>query len=418
MKRRFLSSGLNFGLLCLCMALVMAGGCRRADRTFRSGGASKTAAEAPAAAAVDVKSDAEAAPVVPEPAALEQRARASLERGLDFLIAQQQTNGVWSNPQFPALSALPLWALTIAQRAPDAAVIERAAAYVAGCAQPDGGIYVSVPGRRGGALGTYNTAICMTALHALGRPDYVRLIQQARSYVAETQLLGDDEYRGGFGYEKSSGQPYADLNNTAWALSAMRVTQDVEESRPAGEARVDVDWNAALAFVGKMQLDTNTANATDAGGFMYKPEDPNKAGVATNAAGRPYLRSFGSITYSGLLSLIYAQVARDDPRVVSAVDYARRHWTVDENPGMGQQGLYYYYTIMARSLATTGLKELPALADGQPVRWRDELMERIISLQQADGSWANTNNRFWENDPVLATSYSLLALEYALGLAR
>ena len=241
MKRRFLSSGLNFGLLCLCMALVMAGGCRRADRTFRSGGASKTAAEAPAAAAVDVKSDAEAAPVVPEPAALEQRARASLERGLDFLIAQQQTNGVWSNPQFPALSALPLWALTIAQRAPDAAVIERAAAYVAGCAQPDGGIYVSVPGRRGGALGTYNTAICMTALHALGRPDYVRLIQQARSYVAETQLLGDDEYRGGFGYEKSSGQPYADLNNTAWALSAMRVTQDVEESRPAGEARVDVD---------------------------------------------------------------------------------------------------------------------------------------------------------------------------------
>jgi len=360
----------------------------------------------------------EAARVVPAPAELERRARASLARGLDFLSAQQQTNGVWSNAQFPALSALPLWAMSMAKRAQDAVAIDRAAAHVAGCAQPDGGIYVVVPGRRGGALGTYNTAICMTALHALGRPGYVRLIQQARGYVAETQLLGDDEYRGGFGYEKNSGQPYADLNNTAWALSAMRVTQDVEESRPAGEARVDVDWNAALAFVGKMQLDTNTANAEDAGGFMYKPEDPNKAGVATNAAGRPYLRSFGSITYSGLLSLIYAQVARDDPRVVSAVDYARRHWTVDENPGMGQQGLYYYYTIMARSLATTGLAELPALAGGQPVRWRDELLERLLSLQQADGSWANANNRFWENDPVLATSYALLALEYALGIAR
>jgi squalene-hopene/tetraprenyl-beta-curcumene cyclase len=45
-------------------------------------------------------------------------------------------------------------------------------------------------------------------------------------------------------------------------------------------------------------------------------------------------------------------------------------------------------------------------------------MERILSLQQADGSWANANNRFWENDPVLATSYALLALEYALGIAR
>ena len=424
MQHRFLRSGLNAGLLVLGVALVLAGGCRRADRSARGEGAVPSAPDAArtkaveTAAAVEMAPTAETAAAEAEPSELERRARASLERGLNFLAAQQQTNGVWSNAQFPALSALPLWAMSLAARAQDAGVIDRAADYVAGCAQPDGGIYVSVPGRRGGSLGTYNTAICMTALHALGRPGYVRLIQQARGYVAETQLLGDDEYRGGFGYEKSSGQPYADLNNTAWALSAMRVTQDVEESRPAGEARVDVDWNAALAFVGKMQLDTNTANAEDAGGFMYKPADPNKAGVATNAAGRPYLRSFGSITYSGLLSLIYAQVARDDPRVVSAVDYARRHWTVDENPGMGRQGLYYYYTIMARSLATTGLAELPARDGGQTVRWRDELLEKLLSLQQDDGSWANANNRFWENDPVLATSYALLALEYALGMAR
>jgi squalene-hopene/tetraprenyl-beta-curcumene cyclase len=419
MKHRFMSSGLGAGLLFLCVLLALTGACRRADRQSRGGEASPSAAAASADAVPVQPRDAEvaAAPAAPEPSDLERRARTSLDRGLDYLLRQQQTNGVWSNAQFPALSALPLWAMAIAARPRDTEAIGRTAAYVSGCAQPDGGIYVSVPGRRGGSLGTYNTAICMTALHALGRPEYVRPIQKARGYVAETQLLGDDEYRGGFGYEKNSGQPYADLNNTAWALSAMRVTQDVEESRPDGEARVDVNWDAALAYVNKMQLGTNTANADDAGGFIYKPEDPNKAGVATNAAGRPYLRSFGSITYSGLLSLIYAQVARSDPRVVSAVEYARRHWTVGENPGMGQQGLYYYYTIMARSLATTGLKTLPALEGGQPVPWRDELLERILSLQQEDGSWVNSNNRFWENDPVLATAYALLAIEYSLGMA-
>ncbi len=353
--------------------------------------------------------------------AIADKAAAALNRGLDYLLAQQQTNGVWSNAEHPALTALPLWALTMAGRDSEAdrQAITAAAAYVAGCAQEDGGLYVTVPGRRGGALGTYNTAICMTALHAVGNPDFVRLIQNARKYVSETQLLGDDVYRGGFGYERGTERPYADLNNTAWALAAMRVTQDVEESRPAGEERVDVDWDAALAFVTKMQLSGDDVSADDAGGFLYKPEDPNKAEAPAGSAGRPHLRSFGSITYSGLLSLIYARVERSDPRVVSAVDYARRHWTLDENPGMGQQGLYYYYTIMARSLAATGLAELPPLEEGgNPIAWRDELITKLADTISDEGSWVNSNNRFWESDPVLATAYAVIALEYATGQGR
>jgi squalene-hopene/tetraprenyl-beta-curcumene cyclase len=342
---------------------------------------------------------------------------AALNRGLDWLKAQQATNGVWSDPSFPALTALPLWAMCVAGRPGDAEAIARAKAFVASCAQPDGGIYVPAAGRRGGGLGTYNTAICMTALYYTGDPAMHRIIQRARAYVADTQLTGDDLYRGGFGYEKSTGRPYADLNNTCWALAAMRVTQGVEDTRPAGEKRVDVDWEAALAFVERMQLTGRNAATNEAGGFLYNLGNP-QAGVATNAAGRPLLRSYGSITYSGLLSLIYAQVARDDPRVVSAVDYARRHWTLDENPGMGQQGLYYYYNIMARALAVAGITELPAATGEGRIRWRDELIAKLIALQRPDGSWANSDNRFWESNPVLATSYSLLALEYALGMFR
>ena len=375
---------------------------------------------------------------------IEARARAGIARGAAWLVSQQGTNGVWSNPAFPALTAMPAWALSAA--GVDTAVVARAAAYVRSCAQPDGGIYVAVPGRRGGALGTYNTAICMTALHYADNAGSVRVIQKAREYVASTQLVGDDgqSNAGGFGYEKNSPNGYADLNNSAWAIAAMRVTQDVEESRPADERRVDIDWDAARAFVDKMQIKPGEAGADpdDAGGFLYKREDgkppappegmaPPKGRNgkpppevleklrAGAGAKRPPLRSYGSITYSGLEAMIFAQFSRDDPRVVSAIDYARRHWTLDENPGMGQQGVYYYYTIMARALSLLDVDELPAAVEGAPaVKWREELVDRVLSLQREDGSWANSNNRFWEGDPVLSTSYAILTLEYALRLFK
>ncbi len=380
------------------------------------------------------------------PASVEARARAGIEKGLDWLLACQQTNGVWSSKDFPALTALPAWALSASGREKDQEAIRKAADFIKGCAQADGGIYAVVPGRRGGSLGTYNTAICMTALHYCDNAGSTRIIQKAREYVAATQLLGDDEYRGGFGYEKGTERPYADLNNSSWAISAMRLTQDVEERRPAGEKRVDIDWDAALGFVDRMQLKPGQkdVSADDAGGFLYKPETkkggmppggkppagmggkPPEGGMgdrpamaATATGGRPMLRSYGSITYSGILSMIYAQVGRDDPRVVSAIDYARRHWTLDENPGMGQQGVYYYFTIMARALSLLDIDALPSAKEGgEPIPWRDELVEKVLSLQNEDGSWANGNNRFWEANPVLSTSYGVLTLQYALRLYR
>ena len=43
--------------------------------------------------------------------------------------------------------------------------------------------------------------------------------------------------------------------------------------------------------------------------------------------------------------------------------------------------------------------------------WKKELSAKVISLQKPDGSWANDNNRFWEADPVLCTSFAMLVLE-------
>lgn len=381
-------------------------------------------------------------------ASTEERAKAAIEKGLNWLVSKQMTNGVWSMPEQPALTGLPAWALSAVNRPQDKEAIKKACEFIRSCSQEDGGIYAVVPGRRGGSLGTYNTAIAMTALHYADNANSTRVIQKAREYVAATQLLGDDEYHGGFGYERNTQRPYADLNNSAWAISAMRLTQDVEDLRPEGEKSVDINWDAALAFVNNMQLKegVNGTAKEDDGGFLYKPEtgkarpprpEANEKGATppngkqaigpdgkpavprVSPEGKPLLRSYGSITYSGLLSMIYAQVGRDDPRVVSAIDYARRHWTLDENPGMQQQGIYYYFTIMARALSLMDLNELPPVKEGDPaIAWRDELIEKVLSLQNEDGSWQNSDNRFWESNPILCTSYGVLTLEYALRMFR
>jgi squalene-hopene/tetraprenyl-beta-curcumene cyclase len=349
------------------------------------------------------------------PESLAREAAAATARGLDWLAAKQQPGGHWSNADFPALTALALWAFLRDGDAAHAGVVSNALDYLRACIRPDGGIYREVAGRKGGGLSNYNTAICMTVLHATGDPSLTRAVQKARTFIADAQYTGGDVYDGGFGYDANTRRAYTDLMNTAYALEAMRRTQDVEDSRPAGEPRADIDWTKAVDFVTGLQ-NPAAAGAADAGGFGYSPTDP-KAGTVTNAEGVVFFRSYGSMTYAGMLSLIYAGVSRDDPRVRSALDWAGAHWSLDENPGMGAQGLFFFYNILSRCLAAADVDLVPR-ADGVPVDWRQDLAGTLVARQTIDpesghGYWVNATSRFWEGDPVLTTAYSLLALQAA-----
>jgi len=344
---------------------------------------------------------------------LAQQARASVEKGLAWLKTQQKPSGAWSEENMPALTALPLWAFAASGATAYAPVQDKAVAFLLGLQRPDGGIYVPVPDRKGGGLGNYNTSISAMALQATGRRETVPALLKARTYIASSQHVGDDSHSGGFGYDKETKRAYADLNNTQFSMDAMRRTQSVEDQRPAGEKKADINWDAALKYVLQMQ---NTEGET-AGGFAYNTEDP-KGGTVTNANGKVMLRAYGSMTYAGVLAMVHAQLDKSDPRVRSAVDFGSRYWTVDENPGQGQQGVYFYLNVMARALSAARLDTLPKHDKSGEIRWREELVKKLIALQKPDGSWANANNRWWENDPVLATSYALLALEFAGGLTR
>ena len=96
----------------------------------------------------------------------------------------------------------------------------------------------------------------------------------------------------------------------------------------------------------------------------------------------------------------------------AAVEWIQQHFTTEENYGMGAQGLYYNYHTMAKALRLYGQ---PVLTDAKGIShdWYRELAEKLISVQQPDGSWVNSESRWMEALPVLATSYAILSLDVA-----
>jgi len=117
------------------------------------------------------------------------------------------------------------------------------------------------------------------------------------------------------------------------------------------------------------------------------------------------------MTYAGFKSMLHAGLKEDDPRVAAALTWIRDHYTVTENPGLGDAGLYYYYHLFAKSLSTAGIDTLKG-EDGVEHNWREELVAHLAKLQGKDGAWTNSNERWMESDPNLATTFSLLALSY------
>ena len=364
---------------------------------------------------------------------LRREAAAAVDRGLKWLSAQQNADGHWSNADAPALTALPVWAYARAGRA-QSAEVQKAIAHIVSCAKDNGAIYVEAKAGGSGGLANYNTAICMVALHLAGGPDQVARVQRARSFIARSQHLGGDVYYGGMGYDESSGRAYADLSNSYIAYEAMRMTESAEDLRKPGDAKADLNWKAAEKFVQTTQNDARfnkqpwaTDDAEDRGGFAYHP-DQTRSGTATNATGQVKFRSMKGMTYAGLLSYIYADVDRTDPRVDATVTWAVRHWGLSSNNVVtgGKQkidtqdereGLFYLYSVMAKGLQAYG-KDVFRPEGRAPFNWRKDLIERLLAMQKTDpktggGYWVNEVGRYWESDPVLCTSYALVALQIA-----
>ena len=171
----------------------------------------------------------------------------------------------------------------------------------------------------------------------------------------------------------------------------------------------------ALVFVSRCQNLESEYNTTPVaaknpdGGFYYTPANGGES--AADKLPNGGLRSYASMTYSGLKSMIYCGVKADDPRVKAATKWIQENYDLKTNPGVGPDGLYYYYHVFAKALAAVGSNTLQD-AKGVKHDWRKELVEELAAKQQANGSWINPKGRWLEGDPNLVTGYVLLALSY------
>lgn len=329
-----------------------------------------------------------------------------VDRSVEYLRQRGQADdGSFSSAVGIGPTGVVVSGLLSAGVAPHDPLVLKSLNYLEANVQPDGGIY-----RVDSSHKNYDTCIAMVALAKANQDGkYQDIIDHAESFVKGLQWdEGEgkdpsDLFYGGAGYGSHS-RP--DLSNTAYLIDALHTLGNPEN---------DEAIQKALSFVSRCQNLESPANNSefaakiDDGGFYYTVADGGESKAGTDPNGG--LRSYGSMTYAGLKSMIYAGVGSDDPRVEAAVTFLRKHYSLEDNPGVGQQGLFYYYHTMAKALDAFGEAKFTD-ASGTEHDWKAELLDKLSELQQPDGSWVNPNTRWMEGDPNLVSGYALLALAH------
>lgn len=400
------------------------------------------------------------------------RALAMADKAEAFLRSKQHESGGWNVPEpnkddpsktpptFPGITALALTGLVLDPKADhNDLAITSAAKHLLNWQQPDGGIYDRV-------LPSYNTSLAVSALSKVRQPwardavdQGVRFLRSLQwSEVSDPSLGGDEAPRpvsrehpfyGGVGYGRH-GRP--DGSNLNIFMQAMK---------DAGVPHDDPAIQRALVFLQRTQMldevnDMPYADGSRQGGFIYATVE--NAQSVDGRAGQSFagvtdetlsdgtvasrLRAYGSMTYAGFKSYLYANLKRDDARVTAALNWIRDHYTVRENPGLGTDGYYYYVVTFTRALGAWGeprldVRALAASPDNKPDAptpdsapgskpadpakpavqsrdWANDLVDRLAELQNPDGSFKSVDDRWMENDPVLITAYALIALRTAV----
>ena len=331
----------------------------------------------------------------------------SIAKGVQFLRKVQNDNGSYSAELGPGITSLVTTSL-LRQGIPEQdPAIARALNYLEQFVRDDGGIY-----RADSIYRNYETSLAMMCFAECKAERFKRHLKRAEAFVKQIQWDAEEGHElsspsyGGAGYGKHK-RP--DLSNTTFMVEALK---------SAGVGADDPAMQRALIFISRCQnLEThhNTLpfnNKINDGGFYYTGAagGSSQAGQTENGG----LRSYGSMTYAGLKSMIYAGLDKTDPRVKAATEWISKNYTLDVNPGMQAKydGLYYYYHTFAKALSvleTSSVKD----TDGVEHDWKAELISELAKTQQSDGSWINESSERWlEGDAELVTAYALLSLSY------
>lgn len=335
-----------------------------------------------------------------------------IERGVAYLLKTQAADGSWSSERGPGITALAVRALALCSKVgPEHDAVQRGVAYLEKYAREDGGYYSET-----GLYANYESCVVLTALVAVGKEQYADQIKKLQQFLTKSQwdetedISRDNVFYGGAGYGRHK-RP--DLSNTQMMVEALH-DSGLPKDHPA--------YQKAMTFILRCQMraesnDQPYAKGSSQGGFIYATANggESKAGIV-EIDGKQELKAYGSMTYAGLKSMIFANLKRDDPRAVAAFDWIRSNWTLEQNPGMppaqALEGLYYYYHTFARAMNAMN-QDVIELSDGRRMDWRIELINTLAERQLRDGNWVNEADRWMEGDANLVTAYSLLAAQAA-----
>ena len=331
------------------------------------------------------------------------------KRGLDFLSKSQDEKGTLSPRAGSGITSLAVTAALRHGRPLDDPFVAKGLKALEGFVKPDGGIYL------GDRLRNYESCVAILCLSEANRiagdKRYDQILANAEKFVRGLQIGAagkvdkSDPHFGGVGY---GGPERPDLSNTAYMVEALK-SLDTPDNDPSIQR--------ALTFISRCQNldskwnDTAFAGKVNDGGFYYvipvEEIDPTESEKYTANGG---LRSYGSMTYHGFKSMVYAGLTKDDPRTKAALDWIGKHYSLKKNPGQGSAGLFYYYNTFGKALEASQLNNITTSDAAKD--WRKDLVLELTERQQKDGSWVNSNQQWFEGDANLCTSFALLALSH------
>ncbi len=313
-----------------------------------------------------------------------------LERGVQWLMARQHSDGAWRGEEIavlrpgPAMTAFVLYAMTRNVRARHSEQLNRAVRYLESQINAEGIVGMTADGPD---YPNYATSLTVLSFVSLNKQDSVpRLVdylKRAQLDEGEGWSSADPEYGGWAFGGPPQPKPNAhrlDMSMTRFALEALAAAK-VPPGDPA--------WSKARRFLATCQHDD--------GGFVFTPL------AAQSKAGER--RSYGTATADGLLSLRFA--AGPKHRIEAAEAWIRSGFTAERCPGFPPDhprpwadGLLGYWLAAASRLAD---------APG-----RARIAQVLHARQRADGSWSNPADLMLENEPLLATALAVLALAEVL----
>jgi len=320
-------------------------------------------------------------------AGTEDEGRSAAKKAAAFLWSKQDPDGGWHSDTYgllrsgQSLTPFVLLALLDAPDVPPEAV-DRAVAFIRANTNPAGEV-----GRSDHSLEDYPnfaTALALRALERAGRKDGIEQLRTALRRQQFTEQNGWEDGTPAYGAWGMGGPvrkpPYpghVDLSMTRHVLQALAGIPD----------------GRAMKYLDRCQ--------NGDGGFMFSTVvlDANKAGVG---------KSYGTATADGLLSLLALSTKPDHPKVAAALAWLTQHHRTDGVPGFQDSDakwrdgmLYYYLAASAQAFRQTG---------GGPGSWKADLIRSLGSRQRLDGSFKNASFLMKEDDPMIATTFALIAL--------